>query len=331
VSQYGVSALIRGTTGLAVTRLPCGGWAVDNDTVWNDIHTPTAAKIAAGTVTELVNKVGAGLLRNGLALVRPPGHHAEHGQPLGFCFFNNVAIAARQYRRLFNKRIVIFDWDIHHGNGTQQEFYSDSEVLYISLHRHDGGNFFPGTGAPSETGVDGGEGKTVNIAWSSSSKPLGDAEYLAAMRSVVIPIIRMFNPGLVLVSAGFDAAEGHPPTLGGYSVSPACFASMTSSLMQLAEGKVVLALEGGYVGPAVPLSVLECLKVLLGESCMKISSSELEKQPSNQAVIDISNTISHLVSCWPVLRESSKWINVSHLCYLDNHPLDVTAIRNLQV
>ena len=159
----------------------------------------------------------------------------------------------------------------------------------------------------------------------------------------------MFNPGLVLVSAGFDAAEGHPPTLGGYSVSPACFASMTSSLMQLAEGKVVLALEGGYVGPAVPLSVLECLRVLLGESCMKISSSELEKQPSNQAVIDISNTISHLVSsrfidcidnhintmfqvsCWPVLRESSKWINVSHLCYLDNHPLDVTAIRNLQV
>ena len=116
--------------------------------------------------------VGAGILRNGLAVVRPPGHHAEHNQPLGFCYFNNVAIAAKQYRRLFNQRIVIFDWvccrynnflryfashcaiyqDIHHGNGTQQEFYSDAEVLYISIHRHDSGNFFPGTGAPEETG-----------------------------------------------------------------------------------------------------------------------------------------------------------------------------------
>lgn len=105
----------------------------------------------------------------------------------------------------------------------------------------------------------------------------------------------MFNPGLVLVSAGFDATEGHPPTLGGYNVSPSCFAAMTSSLTQLAEGKLVLALEGGYVGPAVAGSVVECLKVLLGEPYTKMSSSELERQPSSQAVVDISNTISHLV------------------------------------
>ena len=122
VHQYAVSALVRGTAGLAVTRLPCGGWAVDNDTVWNDIHTPTAAKIAAGSVTELVSRVGSGMSRNGMALVRPPGHHAEHGQPLGFCFFNNVAIAAKQYRRLFNNRIVIFDW------------VSKAAVKYIWMH-----------------------------------------------------------------------------------------------------------------------------------------------------------------------------------------------------
>jgi len=152
VQLYGVSPLLRSSGGLGISRLPCGGWGVDTDTVWNDIHTPTAAKIAAGCVIELVNKVGAGTLNNGLGIVRPPGHHSEHNQALGFCFFNNVAIAARQYRRLFNKRVVIFDWDIHHGNGTQQEFYSDPEVMYISIHRHDGGNFFPGTGAPEETG-----------------------------------------------------------------------------------------------------------------------------------------------------------------------------------
>ena len=162
------------------------------------------------------------------------------------------------HRRLTDKRVVILDWDIHHGNGTQHEFYSDPEVLYISIHRHDNGNFFPGTGAPGETGewrsqtivsvcnvtipccagAAPGEGRTVNIAWSSSQQPLGDAEYLAAMRTLVTPIIKMFGPALVLVSAGFDAASGHPATIGGYNVSPACFAAMTASLAQLAEGKV---------------------------------------------------------------------------------------------
>ena len=105
----------------------------------------------------------------------------------------------------------------------------------------------------------------------------------------------MFNPGLVLVSAGFDATEGHPPTIGGYKVSPSCFAAMTSALTQLAEGKLVLALEGGYIGQAMASAVVECLKVLLGEPHTKVASSELERQPSQQAVVDISNTISQLV------------------------------------
>ena len=115
------------------------------------------------------------------------------------------------------------------------------------------------------------------------------------MRTVVCPIIRVFNPGIILVSAGFDATQGHPSTLGGYNVSPACFASLTSSLLQLAEGKVVLALEGGYVGPAVAESVVECLKVLLAESSSKVSRSELDRPPLQQAVKDIEKTIANLV------------------------------------
>jgi len=331
VQLYGVSPLLRGSGGLGVSRLPCGGWGVDTDTIWNDIHTPTAAKIAAGSVIELVNKVAAGTLRNGFGLVRPPGHHAEHNQALGFCFFNNVAIAARQYRRLFSKRVVIFDWDIHHGNGTQQEFYSDPEVMYISIHRHDCGNFFPGTGAPEETGSAPGTGTTVNIAWSSTDQPLSDAEYLAAVRSVVIPLIKLFNPGIIIVSAGFDAAPGHPPTLGGYTVSPDCFASMTSSLLQLAEGKVVLALEGGYTGPAVSESVLQCIKTLVGEPGVGVAREELERIPAKQAVADITNTIANHVVFWPQLSESSSWIGCSHLQYLDHQPLDINTISNLQV
>ena len=192
------------------------------------------------------------------------------------------------------------------------------------------------------------EGRNVNIAWSSSDFPLSDAEYLAAMRTIVCPIIRNFNPGIILVSAGFDATQGHPPTIGGYNVSPACFASMTSSLLQFAEGKVVLALEGGYVGPAVAESVVECLKVLLAEPSSKVSRTELDRTPLKQAAKDIEKTIANLVRqnvsetiChftfhlqvpyWPVLSETRKYVGCSHLQYLDSHPLDITDIRNLQV
>ena len=197
-----------------------------------------------------------------------------------------------------------------------------------------------------------GEGRNVNIAWSASDLPLSDAEYLAAMRTVVCPIVRNFNPGIILISAGFDATQGHPPTIGGYNVSPACFASMTSSMLQFAEGKAVLALEGGYVGPAVAESVLECLKVLLAESSSKVSTAELERTPLKQAVLDIEKTIGNLVSLaishtshhispshlinlqvpyWPILSETSHYVSCSHLQYLDTHPLDITEIRNLQV
>ena len=123
--------------------------------------------------------------------MRPPGHHAEPNQAMGFCFFNNVAIAARLlHTRLGLQRILVVDWDVHHGNGTQQIFYSDPHVLYMSLHRHDDGNFFPGTGAATECGAGAGLGYTVNVAW-PGHPPLADAEYLAAFRTIIMPIAKV--------------------------------------------------------------------------------------------------------------------------------------------
>ncbi|XP_016116159.1 histone deacetylase 4-like [Sinocyclocheilus grahami] len=165
-------------------RLPCGGIGVDSDTVWNEVHSSSAARLAVGSVVELVFKVASGELKNGFAVVRPPGHHAEESTPMGFCYFNSVAIAAKLLQQRLNVgKILIVDWDVHHGNGTQQAFYDDPRVLYVSLHRYDDGNFFPGSGAPEEVGSGPGVGFNVNVAFTGGLEPpMGDAEYLAAFR-----------------------------------------------------------------------------------------------------------------------------------------------------
>uniref|UniRef100_A0A670J331 Histone deacetylase n=1 Tax=Podarcis muralis TaxID=64176 RepID=A0A670J331_PODMU len=204
--------------------LPCGGIGVDIDTVWNEMHSSSAVRMAVGCLVELAFKVASGELKNGFAIIRPPGHHAEESTAMGFCFFNSVAITAKLLQqKLAISKILIVDWDIHHGNGTQQAFYSDPNVLYVSLHRYDNGNFFPGSGAPEEVGSGMGVGYNVNIAWTGGvDPPIGDVEYLTAFRTVVMPIANEFSPDVVLVSAGFDAVEGHLSPLGGYSVTAKC-------------------------------------------------------------------------------------------------------------
>uniref|UniRef100_A0A8I6GAE4 Histone deacetylase n=1 Tax=Rattus norvegicus TaxID=10116 RepID=A0A8I6GAE4_RAT len=175
--------------------------------------------------------------------------------------------------------------DVHHGNGTQQTFYQDPRVLYISLHRHDDGNFFPGSGAVDEVGTGSGEGFNVNVAWAGGlDPPMGDPEYLAAFRIVVMPIAREFAPDLVLVSAGFDAAEGHPAPLGGYHVSAKCFGYMTQQLMSLAGGAVVLALEGGHDLTAICDASEACVAALLGNKVDPLSQESWKQKPNLNAI-----------------------------------------------
>ncbi|KAK6320954.1 hypothetical protein J4Q44_G00079300 [Coregonus suidteri] len=295
--------------------LPCGGVGVDNDTIWNETHTSTASRLAAGSVTELAFRVAQGELKNGFAVVRPPGHHAAHSTPLGFCFFNSVAIAAKQLQhKLSVSKILIVDWDVHHGNGTQSVFYNDPSVLYISLHRYDNGKFFPGSGDPAEVGAGAGEGFNVNVAWSGGlDPPMGDTEYLAAFRTVVMPIAYEFCPDVVLVSSGFDAVEGHLAPLGGYKVSAKCFGVLTHQLMGLAGGRVVMALEGGHDLTAICDASEACVRALLGTQVEPLSEAVLERRPCPNAVFSLQRVIQAQGEYWRSLREVAHTVDQSYL------------------
>ncbi|XP_069019953.1 histone deacetylase 4-like isoform X2 [Embiotoca jacksoni] len=296
-------------------RLPCGGVGVDSDTIWNEVHSSSAARLAVGSVVELVFKVATGELKNGFAVVRPPGHHAEESTPMGFCYFNSVAIAAKLLQqRLSVNKILIVDWDVHHGNGTQQAFYDDPNVLYLSIHRYDDGNFFPGSGAPDEVGSGPGVGFNVNVAFTGGlDPPMGDADYLAAFRSVVMPIANEFAPDIVLVSSGFDAVEGHPPPLGGYTLTSKCFGYLTRQLMTLAGGRVVLALEGGHDLTAICDASEACVAALLGQELDPILKAVLEQRPNPNAVRSLEKVVETHSKYWRSVHRYSPQLGLSLL------------------
>lgn len=259
-------------------------------------HTFRCAKLAAGGCAEAAVRVIRGEARFGAAIVRPPGHHAESNTSMGFCFFNNAAVAARAAQAAGARRIIILDWDVHHGNGTQEIFQDDPDVLYISLHRHDRGKFYPGTGAAAEVGVGEGRGRTINIPWIGSAC---DADYIMAFTQVVLPTAYEFQPDLILLSAGFDAAEGDP--IGGCTLTPACYAHMTALLKGIAP--MVLMLEGGYNLSATAQSTEACLKVLLGEQ-----PSALDSRPvSLMAKAAIVEVMRHHSAFWRCLPDLPAW------------------------
>ncbi|XP_029936290.1 histone deacetylase 4 isoform X2 [Myripristis murdjan] len=317
-------------------RLPCGGVGVDSDTIWNEVHSSSAARLAAGSVVELVFKVASGELKNGFAVVRPPGHHAEESTPMGFCYFNSVAIAAKLLQQRLNvSKILIVDWDVHHGNGTQQAFYGDPNILYLSLHRYDDGNFFPGSGAPDEVGSGAGMGFNVNMAFTGGLEPpMGDAEYLAAFRTVVMPIANEFAPDMVLVSSGFDVVEGHAPPLGGYKLTAKCFGYLTRQLMGLAGGRLVLALEGGHDLTAICDASEACVSALLGNELDPLPEDVLQQRPNLNAVHSMEKVLEAHSKYWRSLQRSASTLGCSlseALRHETEEAETVTAMASLSV
>ncbi len=231
---------------------------IDSDTVVSPASYRIAL-LAAGGAVAACDAVMAGSCANAFAALRPPGHHAERDRAMGFCLFNNVAVAARHLQTLHGlKRILILDWDVHHGNGTQDIFYDDPTVLYISLHQHP---LYPGTGRASETGRGAGEGTTLNIPLPPSS---GDEKYREALISTE-PVIAAFNPEFVLVSAGFDAHERDP--LANMKMTAEGFGYMARFLRSIADrhcgGRLVALLEGGYDPVGLATSVAATLLAMM--------------------------------------------------------------------
>lgn len=226
------------------------------------------ALLAAGGLFLAISKVVSGELRNAFALVRPPGHHAERSRAMGFCLFNNIAIGAMYAREILGlNRILIVDWDVHHGNGTQHSFEQDSSVLFFSVHQYP---LYPGTGLFTEAGRGKGEGFTVNVPL---PKGYADPEFVAIFEKLLRPIAMEFAPELILVSAGFDTHKSDP--VGGMKMTSAGFAALTRSLMEIADlccdGKLVLTLEGGYNVKALADSVKAVLKELSDITVSQVS------------------------------------------------------------
>jgi acetoin utilization deacetylase AcuC-like enzyme len=233
--------------------------ALDPDT-YTSPESHEIALLAAGATVDAVERVMAGSQKPALAMVRPPGHHAERNRAMGFCLYNNVAIGAAHARAQGAAKVAIIDYDVHHGNGTQHLFEADPHVLYISTHQYP---YYPGTGAATEIGRGAGEGFTVNLPLEVGAT---DEDYRAVFDAIVSPVLRQFEPALIMISAGFDAHERDP--LAGMRVTTPSFGAMTMALRKVAEeccrGRIVAVTEGGYDLQALAASLDSTIEALSG-------------------------------------------------------------------
>jgi acetoin utilization deacetylase AcuC-like enzyme len=252
------------------------------------------ARLAAGAAVAAVDQAldgGAGA--RALALVRPPGHHAERSRAMGFCFFNNIAIAAAHARARGLARVAIVDYDVHHGNGTQWSFYDDPSVLFISSHQYP---YYPGTGAADDIGSGAGTGFTVNLPLAAGAT---DADYERVYDAIAWPILRAFKPDLILLSAGFDAYMDDP--LAGMRLTAGCFGRLTASLVAIADeccgGRVAGVTEGGYDLKGLA----DCLRAAVEaiEASARPAAAAREA-PTPRADATIKAVMPHLVRYWPL-------------------------------
>ena len=265
---------------------------------WLDPETPVvpgsweAAVLAAGAAIELTDAVLSGQARQAFGLLRPPGHHAMRDRGMGFCVFNNVVVAVRHAQRRGVQRVMVLDWDVHHGNGTQDAFWDDPSVLFVSVHQD---NWYPaGWGSVDQVGAPGAEGTTVNIPLPPGT---GNRGYALALDRIVLPIARQFQPELIFVSAGQDASMEDP--LGRMLVTMSGYRAMTERVRQLADelcdGRLVVLMEGGYSLRYVPFCTLAIVEALVGqrsavsdplEGTSELAQAEREFRPDQEAAIE---------------------------------------------
>jgi acetoin utilization deacetylase AcuC-like enzyme len=302
---------------------------LDNKTtfVWDtydNYATFDSARVSAGSLLSICKAYLAKKIDHGFAIIRPPGHHAGSSCCRGFCFFNNVGIAAH-FLKEKGLKVAVVDWDVHHGDGTQELFYSENNPLQISLHRHDNGLFYPNiSGKPSELGDKDGLGYNLNIAWntnplsmSHTKASIGDDEYFYAFEKIVIPVLREYRPDVILVSCGFDAAENDP--LGQMALSPIGYAYMTNQLKNIAN--CLIALEGGYNLDSLARCSETIIRTLLGEDCgfkglllqkeineLNLKLLDLNEslfRPSNYAIDQINDYKNIFSNYWSCLKSEN--------------------------
>jgi len=236
---------------------------------YDNYFTPISASISTGSLLNCAKFLVEEKVNSAFAIIRPPGHHANQNECRGFCFYNNVAVTAKYLIKNHNMKIAIVDWDVHHGDGTQEIFYNNNNPLFISLHRHDNGNFYPNiSGKIEEQGINDGIGFNINIPWNTKNlfntkSGIGDDEYVLAFNKIILPILTEYKPDFIIVSSGFDACENDP--LGEMSLTPLGYSFMTNSLMKICP-KILIALEGGYNLNSLQRGSEAIIRTLLGET-----------------------------------------------------------------
>ncbi len=266
-----------------------GGGFLDHGDTYATSESYDLARLAAGGVCQAVDRLMTGQARNGIALVRPPGHHAETHRVSGFCLFNNVAVAARHAQFVHGvQRVLVLDFDVHHGNGTQDIFYHDPSVLFISLHLFIPHYFYPGTGALYEVGSSLGHGYTLNVPLPPR---VGDVGYGRIFRDIILPKVQAFQPELILVSAGYDAHWQDPLAMAGLTLTG--YAHLARTLVEMANGlcngRILFVLEGGYQHTALAYGILNTLYALLQRDEIKDPLGPMPRP--EQDVTDLLNQL----------------------------------------